>query len=193
MVYLPYLNTKEAFSLTPAQWDALGVRAFAVDIALLWQRFGIHPRFKLNQFAMPWATFWLDLRALDFIQSDYAYRSLDGRLQHVEMSSLRDWVEQLGGHYMVYRDEDFGDYQPSHLPLQDAMSGLFYHQSQTLSIVDEQFTRDFSPLSPTCSCATCLQGATRGYLHYLFQHTPLLAQRYLIIHNVKACIQLKKY
>ena len=38
--------------------------------------------------------------------------------------------------------------------------------------------------SENCSCETCSQGFTRAYFHHLLQHTPLLAQRFLVIHNV---------
>lgn len=184
MVYLPYLNTKDALSLSPQQWFNLGIKAFAVDFELLLQRFGSDNGFKLKQFAMPWAQFLLDLRAIDRNQPYYSFRSLDGRLQQLEIAALLAWVDQLGADQLVFHDSDFGHFQPSHLPVQDTMSGHFYSQSQTWSIVDAVFANDFTALSPNCHCATCLQGATRGYLHYLFQSTPLLAQRYLLIHNI---------
>ncbi len=47
---------------------------------------------------------------------------------------------------------------------------------------------NFNVLDPNCSCPTCTQKLTRAYLHHLLQHTPLLCQRFLILHNIQFTI-----
>lgn len=75
-------------------------------------------------------------------------------------------------------------YYASDKPAMDACQGLVYQQGETVSIVQKQYAFQFEPLEADCACSTCKQGLTRAYLHHLFQSTPLLCQRLLIIHNM---------
>ncbi len=75
-------------------------------------------------------------------------------------------------------------YYASDKPAMDACQGLVYHQGGTVSITQKHFAFQFEALEADCACSTCKQGFTRAYLHHLFQSTPLLCQRLLIIHNI---------
>lgn len=70
----------------------------------------------------------------------------------------------------------------------DAVQGVYYGRTEKGNILDKIYSQDFTPLAENCPCPTCQQGFTKAYLHHLLQHTPLLAQRLLIQHNV-LCMQ----
>ncbi|NDH08245.1 MAG: hypothetical protein EBY16_01255 [Gammaproteobacteria bacterium] len=63
--------------------------------------------------------------------------------------------------------------------------GQFYADQQTFNILDAVFEADLHPLSEGCHCDSCTQEFTRAYLHHLMAYTPLLAQRYIILHNMQ--------
>lgn len=69
-------------------------------------------------------------------------------------------------------------------PAAEGMAGLLYTHDGVINILDPRYSEQFIPLSAACACPTCTQPFTRAYLHHLLLHTPLLAQRYLIQHNV---------
>lgn len=69
-------------------------------------------------------------------------------------------------------------------PAADAIVGRVYCEQGVIDILQPQYSKQFTPLSTACPCPTCSQGFTRAYLHHLLQQTPLLAQRYLIQHNL---------
>ncbi|MDX1837324.1 hypothetical protein DIZ81_05265 [Legionella taurinensis] len=72
-------------------------------------------------------------------------------------------------------------------PANDAVNGRVYDQGQVMDLSDSQYSQDFTVLSAGCACPVCRQNYTRAYFHHLLQHTPLLAQRLLIQHNVHYC------
>lgn len=69
-------------------------------------------------------------------------------------------------------------------PAQDALQGVVYDEKAVLSLHDSSYALDFELLEAHCSCPTCQQSLTRAYLHHLLQSTPLLCQRFLMMHNV---------
>ncbi len=69
-------------------------------------------------------------------------------------------------------------------PAQDALVGMVYQEHGSQSILDERVSQVFEVLDADCGCTTCQQKFTSAYLHYLFQSTPLLCQRLLMIHNM---------
>ncbi|MCR9192115.1 MAG: queuine tRNA-ribosyltransferase family protein [Gammaproteobacteria bacterium] len=75
-------------------------------------------------------------------------------------------------------------YYASEKPAADAYEGTVYQVQSTERILDDKFRLAFEPLDPNCACPTCLQKCTGAYLHHLLQHTPLLCQRLLILHNI---------
>ena len=69
-------------------------------------------------------------------------------------------------------------------PASDGMTGVVYSFDGPINILDTDMMNDHQPIDSRCSCQTCRTPFTRAHLHHLLQHTPLLAQRYLIQHNV---------
>ncbi len=59
-----------------------------------------------------------------------------------------------------------------------------------LSIGNDRFATDTSPIQEGCDCYTCATGYTRGYLHHLFRAKELLYYRLASIHNVRFMIRL---
>jgi queuine tRNA-ribosyltransferase len=75
----------------------------------------------------------------------------------------------------------------SDTPAQDGMTGVVYSHEGSFSILSPEMVNAHQPLDSQCQCQTCRQSFTRAYLHHLLQHTPLLAQRFLVQHNVYFC------
>jgi queuine tRNA-ribosyltransferase len=75
-------------------------------------------------------------------------------------------------------------YVESNRIAEDGIQGIVYTKEGSISILDASMEDDFSLISKDCGCETCSYQLTRAYLHHLLQHTPLLAQRFLIQHNV---------
>jgi queuine tRNA-ribosyltransferase len=69
-------------------------------------------------------------------------------------------------------------------PLLDGYQGIIYSNHKSISILDESARDSFQVIDADCNCQTCKDGHTMAYLHHLYQHTPLLCQRFLILHNV---------
>ena len=74
-------------------------------------------------------------------------------------------------------------------PALDGMMGLFYSQEKDkqLTITAQEMNMDYRMLDNNCQCKTCSTQLTRAYLHHLLEQTPLLAQRYLVQHNLYFC------
>ena len=68
-------------------------------------------------------------------------------------------------------------------PATDAMQGIVYCSEGAYAINDPIMTMAFSALDETCSCPTCVSKLTRAYLHHLYEQTPGLCQRFLLMHN----------
>lgn len=65
------------------------------------------------------------------------------------------------------------------------MQGTVYSAAGTIDLTDSAlFSFSFAPIDPDCLCPTCTAKFSHAYLHHLYIHTPLLAQRLLIQHNV---------
>ncbi len=77
----------------------------------------------------------------------------------------------------------------SNRPADDAYTGHLYSKEGTLAITDAKYATQFIAIDEQCTCAVCDQKLTRAYLHHLYQHTPLLCQRFLIQHNISYVAQ----
>jgi len=75
-------------------------------------------------------------------------------------------------------------YFESNKPANDAYQGLVYHRNGIIRLQNDAEALQFEVIDSTCECPTCEQKLTRAYLHHLYEHTPLLCQRFLIQHNV---------
>ncbi len=91
--------------------------------------------------------------------------------------SLDEWTSHIS------HDASLSLWLESDKPAADALLGTIYHHQGAYHLLALDYQDDFLPLDETCSCLTCKEGYTRAYLHHLLQHTPLLAQRFLILHN----------
>lgn len=69
-------------------------------------------------------------------------------------------------------------------PAQDGLHGIGYCVDRNINLLEKVYREDFTALEAACTCPTCQQRLTKAYIHHLLQHTPLLAQRFLIAHNV---------
>ncbi|MDP1602607.1 MAG: queuine tRNA-ribosyltransferase [Legionella sp.] len=72
-------------------------------------------------------------------------------------------------------------------PAKDGLEGIVYSREGQLNIVDKDKRDEHFVIDESCQCNTCKSNLTRAYLHHLLEHTPLLAQRYLIQHNIYYC------
>lgn len=85
---------------------------------------------------------------------------------------------------ILMRDSATSIWFESDKPAADALQGKIYTQSDgVFNLLEPQYREEFLPLDESCCCYTCKEGYTRVYLHHLLQQTPLLAQRFLILHN----------
>lgn len=78
-------------------------------------------------------------------------------------------------------------YLESDIPAQDACIGNVYADNKVISLSNAPIALEFSVIDATCQCPTCEQKLTQAYLCHLFEHTPLLCQRFLIQHNIHYC------
>jgi queuine tRNA-ribosyltransferase len=89
------------------------------------------------------------------------------------------------------------DVQPifieSNKPADDGMKGIIYKGHALVNLLDKALSNCHQILDNTCQCQTCCQQLTYAYLHHLLQHTPLLAQRFLIQHNIYQCCKLTRF
>lgn len=106
-------------------------------------------------------------------------------LQIGKNNNIAYWVDDLAQPDPCF-PQDMTDilWLESDRPAADAMQGIYYGVTGNSNILDTVHSEEFIPLVDDCACPTCQQGLTRAYLHHLLQHTPLLAQRFLIAHNV---------
>ena len=82
----------------------------------------------------------------------------------------------------------FGKYLiETDIPAKDGEAGVVYSEEGAFNILDSSMTNDSRSIDQSCQCQTCRQLFTRAYLHHLLQQTPLLAQRYLVQHNIWTC------
>jgi hypothetical protein len=187
ITFIPYLNTVEGMSLTPAQWQNIGVSAFAYKIEPLLQRPGFGQAFSLKAMAVVEAKIYLDLSELKRDGGSIQYRQPDGCMRKIPLQALDLWVAQLQADEIIWDATKAHALRCSNLPAEHAFLGYFYSKQQAQQLITPEYEHDFSVLSEDCDCQSCQSQLTRAYLHHLFQHTPLLAQRYLLIHNARQC------
>lgn len=72
-------------------------------------------------------------------------------------------------------------------PMSDALKGLVYETTGLMNLSTHDYEHDHRVIDSTCQCDTCSTDLTRAYLHHLLEHTPLLAVRFLIQHNLHWC------
>lgn len=187
MKFVPILNSEAGLTLTPQQWQSTGSTHYAFNVSELLKR----PGLVAMTLQAP-GPFILDIRGLELnAKKQLVYRKIDGAKQTVESADFTDWLMSLGALGWVGDASRwnislpyFTAYPVSDLPASDAYQGIFYTQLGSCEILESRFEKDLGLLDEQCRCQTCSQGFTRAYFHHLLQHTPLLAQRMMIEHNV---------
>jgi queuine tRNA-ribosyltransferase len=205
MEFVPFINSQEGLSLTPLQWQDCGVKTFAYDAALLLQRPGLNSQFNIKHDAICQGFVILDTRNVVCKKyTDISFRMPDGVLQVIDVNQFSQWIDSLKADLVIWSDalpdgvlktpkisaeEINKHYHLSNQPAEWGFKGIVIAPDQQhYSILDSQFEQDFRLLSENCDCQTCKAGFTRSYLHHLLQHTPLLAQRFLVIHNISQAV-----
>jgi Queuine tRNA-ribosyltransferase len=185
--FIPIINSNAGASLTLSQWKQTGSTHFAFDVLNLLLRPGLI-EFKLKS---PGISI-VDCRNLLLnAKKQVRFKRPDGSYQSIEMETLIKWLESIAPDAVIWPFENiflplpqWTEDQVSDQPAIDAIDGRFYFETTSANILDSEFEKDLGLLDKNCQCETCAQGFTRAYLHHLFEHTPLLAQRFLLSHNV---------
>jgi queuine tRNA-ribosyltransferase len=71
----------------------------------------------------------------------------------------------------------------SSYPTRAARHGILLTKEGPLNITKSIYARDFTPISPSCSCSTCMR-FSRGYLHHLFKAKEATCMTLASIHNL---------
>lgn len=69
------------------------------------------------------------------------------------------------------------------LPTRNARNGSYFTHHGMLSIKQERFTHDFSPLDSQCQCKVC-RTYTRAYLRHIFKEQEILSSMLASYHNI---------
>ncbi|MFC1735697.1 tRNA guanosine(34) transglycosylase Tgt [Candidatus Hydrogenedentota bacterium] len=75
------------------------------------------------------------------------------------------------------------------MPTRNGRNGSLFTSAGPVSIKNEQYTRDFSPLDSDCDCYVC-RNYTRAYLRHLFRAKEILGLRLNTLHNLHFMINL---
>ncbi len=185
--YIPDITHPSGQVLISSDWEAAGVRVVAAKLATLLIKPGLPLLSQLNRLKAYWD--WphqliLDTQGLTPNASGkIELRSpFDGRKHHFSEDDIHALIKHLKPD--VLSDKVF---YINNQPAKDALKGNIYNQDQAAcvyAIQDSQYALDFSLLSDDCKCTACRAQLTRAYFHHLYQHTPLLCHRFLIMHNL---------
>lgn len=77
------------------------------------------------------------------------------------------------------------------LPTRTARMGTAFSSTGRMNMRNAKFTRDFTPLDPTCGCYTCTH-FTRAYLRHLIKQDEMLGGILLTIHNLHYLLDLMR-
>ena len=69
------------------------------------------------------------------------------------------------------------------LPTRNARNGSYFTHDGMLSIKQERFTHDFSPIDSECNCKVC-KNYSRAYLRHLFKEKEILGSMLASYHNI---------
>ena len=184
--YIPNLTHPSGQVLTTADWALAGVSIACCDLKVLLIKPGIVVLKQLKHLKQYWAwTGQLILNTNDLLiqTSDrLELRSpFDGRTFVFKKQEIEALIEQLQPDVLM---SSTLPYKENNIPSMDALNGVIYcGQNQLLHIQDAQYRFDFRVLDENCKCNACIENLTRAYFNHLYQHTPLLCHRWLIIHN----------
>lgn len=197
---IPLINPPASACLTPENWQAVGVTTACCQLESLL----IKPGLALLQ-SLPnlqrwfgWSgALWLNLELPEAVAGQIKLISpYDGQRLQLDLGQIGQLVQswpdihcilpQRNRAFWQSLDLHWSDTIPecTDVPAAQGLAGFFITASGYESISAEEFSNAFTPLAADCSCPVCTQGLTRAYLHHLYAHTPLLAQRFLVQHNI---------
>ncbi|MDF1677361.1 MAG: hypothetical protein P1U32_01540 [Legionellaceae bacterium] len=199
ILYIPSLTHPSGQVLTTADWTAAHVDIVAVELASLLIRPGIEYLKQLKDLKAYWhwhGKMLLNLTSLTANKKGiFQVRSpFDGQILCFEKLTLLQLVETLKPDYITFSSDlmptdevllqkKAHDLHENNAPSEDALNGIIYTSDEPFNLQDKAYTNDFSVLDATCACPACKEKLTRAYFQHLYQHTPLLCHRWLIMHN----------
>ncbi len=77
------------------------------------------------------------------------------------------------------------------LPTRTARMGTAFSSQGRMNMRNAKYTRDFTPLDPTCTCPTC-QNHTRAYIRHLVKQNEMLGGILLSVHNLHFLLDLMR-
>lgn len=207
--YVPYITTAAAACLTQDNWHELNIQYAICSLEHILVKPGLafwQNGISLKTYLAWDKTLFLDVSGLDLHKDVVIKSPYDGARIKINLDQLWTLVEQLQPDTVLLpagisapnipssvithtengiRFDFLGQsFFASDCPAQDAMQGIIYHKDGHYSLQDAKYAMDFELLDETCLCPSCQQSFTRAYLHHLLQSTPLLCQRFLLMHNV---------
>jgi len=204
--FVPNISTPAGSTLTFANWEAAGVRSIAICLAELIMKPGLSYLMHLGSIRKYYR--WeheIILNASRLVSNQEGIfqirSSYDGSLIELSPATFFSLVSSLqpnkinlpfdNSHYpheinklTLQGIEILAQPIDSDAPAKAGMQGQVCAEEGLINILDASMAMDFNPISNHCACKTCQQPFSRAYLHHLLQNTPLLAQRFLIQHNV---------
>lgn len=206
-MFVPSLTDEAGSVLTVADWISIDVIRASCELSELLLKPGLAVLQKLDNLKAYWD--WpseLILHALSIasnakdqcvIRSKY-----DGQILRFTYDEILILIQHLNPDHVVLpayllplAEQDYPDIyskcvdydvDQGQKPGQDALKGLIYASGNECDylITDKKYAMDFSVLNKACACPACADGFTRAYFHHLYVHTPLLCQRWLVMHNI---------
>lgn len=200
---IPLLNSKKSVLLSEQDMAEIGFPLVAFCLTELLIKPGLkallaskNPR-RLLSIEGPWIA---DLSALHYSPDTQSFSwasHYDGSKYHLAYQPLIALLKHLECCGLVVSQEcallfqEFELIDPAFIEIksvEQACFGQFWDGKSYCDISQVQYRLDVSVLVKDCLCKTCLQPYTKSYLHHLYSETPLLAQRYLAIHNLSCLI-----
>ena len=77
------------------------------------------------------------------------------------------------------------------LPTRTARMGTAFSSTGRMNLRNAQYTHDFGPLDPACTCPTC-KNHSRAYLRHLVKQGEMLGGILLSIHNLHFLLDLMR-
>ena len=185
--YTPYLTDLSGQILTSENWQQIGIHTACVELEALL----IKPSITvLKQITSLHAYLNWHGALIVYVPKGYGdtltvKSSFDGQTHYFKKTEINNLIQILTtANTTIQASTNKADKIYHMQPANDAISGLIYRiRGDNFSICDSKYALDFTKLDEHCECPACSEQYTRAYFHHLFQHTPLLCHRWLIMHN----------
>lgn len=184
--FIPIINLNNIQILTLQNYLTLGIHTIAYSLEALL----IKPGFKIlmqqtslkNFVAWPHKILLMSNTQSISLKSPFDGSTINHSHQEIKelLLALKPDIHEIGNKNLS-----------SHIsaqPLTLAQDGKFITRS-ICDIRSIEYKTQFEPLQKTCACPTCKLNLTKAYLHHLWFEVPLLAQRYLAMHNITQALK----